>query len=353
MKKRLLTTTIASVIGAVGINQQVASGLAESHKLPISETKIFISQAPPKPSTQPLETPPQNSVPPSLLDPQIEITKSKIEVVNPGSEPRRKLRFRVPDRRRETANLVLKTSAKTTLADNPTPPVNLPINVIQMETEVTKVEPNGDMQVKFRYPSVQVVAVDDKVSPDAVKLMRTTFSKLTNLQGELVLDERGQTKSSKFSLPAQSDPILQQLSSQLTNSFNQVSSPIPEEAIGKGAKWRATNYVKASGIKIEQVAYYHLTSLQDNVATIDIKMEQKALPQVLELPGLPPDLAVNLISFDTQGRGRLRMSLDRLLPLNSTILLNSKGEMSVKIPNSDRELNTKIETSMDMLIRSQ
>jgi hypothetical protein len=93
--------------------------------------------------------------------------------------------------------------------------------------------------------------------------------------------------------------------------------------------------------------------VQNGVATIDIKLQQKGEPQTINLPGLPAELAVKLKSFTTEGQGKIKISSDRLLPLSSTIVISSIGEMSVKIPGSDRELSTKIDTSMNMSIRSQ
>ncbi|PSB03578.1 hypothetical protein [Merismopedia glauca] len=353
MKNTLLKATLISLISGVGIDSLISPVTAQSYRLQSSESAILIAQSTPDTPPQPPLVTPNNSISPSLLTPQIEISKIEIEMLSEGDEPKQKLRFKVPINSKETAILVMKMDSNNTLAGNPIPQVKLPINVVEMEMQVTKVDANGDMHVKFTYPNVQVVVTDEQVSPEVVRLMRTLMPKLSSVQGEFVIDERGQTKVSKFSLPSENDPLSQQLSSQLTNSFNQLSSPIPELAIGKGAKWRTNNYVKVNGISIKQIANYHLTDIRNGVATIDIKIEQNGEPQAINLPGLPPELVVKLRSFKTQGQGRMKLSFERLLPLSSTALLTSSGEMSVKIPGSDKELTTQIDTSMNMSIRSQ
>jgi hypothetical protein len=352
MKSRFIKAGLIVLMSGIGVDRLVHPVTAENSTLPAS-LKNRVAQSPPDISPKPPLTTPNNSIPPSLLTPQVEIGKLELEMLSEGEEPKQKLRFKVANKGKETATLVMNMESSNNLAGNPVPAVKLPINVVEMQTEITQVDPNGDMHVQFRYPNVQVVVTDDKVSPEVTKLMRTLMPKLTEIKGEFVIDERGQTKSSKFALPSENDPLSQQLSSQLANSFNQLSSPIPEVAIGKNAKWRTINSVKVNGIEIKQIANYHLKDLQNNLATIDIKLEQKGEPQTINLPGLPPELAVNLKSFSTQGSGRMKISFDRLLPLSSTAVLISTAEMSVKIPGGDKELTTKIDTSIDMSIRSQ
>lgn len=340
MKNKLGKASLTALISGVVISQLVCPVFADDPE------RSFIAQAP--------QELPSNSFPPASTKPQIEIGKINLEVLDPGKEPKQLIRFQVPVNRQETAILVMQMDSSNTIAGNSTPPLKLPTNVVEMETKVTKVDNNGDLHVSFRYPSIQVVVTDDRVSPEVVKVMRTLMPKLTEVEGEFIIDERGETKSTKFSLPTGSDPFSQELSSQLSNSFNQLSSPFPEVAIGKGAKWRTTNSIAVNGIAVRQVVDYQLVDLQDDgVATIEMKLAQNGEPQTIQVPGLPVDLAVKMKYFTTRGRGRMKLSFDRLLPLSSNAALTSNAEMNVKVPGSNKELTTKIDTAINMSIRSQ
>lgn len=240
-----------------------------------------------------------------------------------------------------------------TLAGQAMPKIKTPATVMKMEALVTQVDANGDIHSKFTYTDGDVVA-DPAVAPEILEAVRSGIKKMVGLSGTLITDNRGQIKSSKITLPESVDPLSKNFLEQISNSLNQMSSPVPEEAVGIGAKWRISSQLKMGSINMNQSAVYELVSLKDNVATLNLTMEQQANAQEVTLPGIPTGSAnISLKSLTSQGQGQMNLSLDSIMPTRSTMSISSQNEMIVKEASSGKETTIGTQMSMEMNLESQ
>jgi hypothetical protein len=297
------------------------------------------------------DRPVNNSTPTTPTTPNPGI-QTQIELLDPGVEPRQELRFQPTVNQRETAVMILRMEMGMSFGGNQVVKVKIPTNVITTDMTTTKVDDNGDIHAQFNYSDVQVLA-DEGVPRELVGVMRSQMKKLAGVRGELALDRQGRPKAASFTVPGEVDPVIKQMLDQLSGSINQLSFPLPTEAIGAGAKWRGTTTLSFNGINLTQIATFKLTSLQDNVANLDVTIEQKADQQQLALPGLPTTASVTLKSLNSQGQGRIRLQLDRLLPISANLSLNSNTETSASIPGVPEPIATNMQILMNLSIRSK
>jgi Family of unknown function (DUF6263) len=278
---------------------------------------------------------------------------AQLQLLTPGTQPRQELRLKPQANTKQLMTITTNMDIANSLAGQATPKIKTPATVMKMEVLVTQVDGNGDIHSKFTYTEGDVVA-DASVAPEILEAVRSSIKKMVGLNGTLITDNRGQVKTSNITLPEDIDPMTKTFLTQLSNSFGQMSSPVPQEAVGVGAKWRVSNQLKISSINMNQNAIYELVSLKDNVATFNVTVEQQANAQDLTLPGIPAGSAnVSLKSMSSQGQGQITLPLTSVMPSRSTMSMRSQNEMSIKEPNSGKEMTIGTQMSMQMNLESQ
>ncbi|HAA30338.1 MAG TPA: hypothetical protein DCE56_24960 [Cyanobacteria bacterium UBA8553] len=307
-----------------------------------------------KPATAPVsaEVPSANNQLVSDSTPTSSTVQTKVELLNAGTEPKQELRFKPQVNAKQTVTLTMNMDMTSSVEGRPMPKFQIPASTMKMEAVVTQVDPNGDIHFQFNYTDADVVA-DATAQPEIINAMRSTLKKMVGLKGTFVSDNRGQVKSGNFVLPEGLDPMTKQLLQQVSNSLTQLSAPVPAEAIGKGAKWRVTSSLNLAGINLSQSSIYELASFQDNVANLNVTLEQQATSQALNLPNLPADATMTLKSLKSQGQGQMNIRLDAAMPMQANISVNSNGEMSVKGANNGKETTVSTQLTMQMALESQ
>jgi hypothetical protein len=277
---------------------------------------------------------------------------TQLELLNPGTEPRQELRFQPKVNTKQTTTITTNMDVVSSVSGQPMPSIKIPASVMKMESVVTQVDANGDIHSQFSFTDADVVA-DPNSPPEVVNALRSAIKQVVGLKGTSIADNRGQLKSGNFDLPEGGDPITRQVFGQVSNSLAQFSSPLPQEAVGIGAKWRVASTLNVSGINLTQNTIYELVALKDNVATFNVSMEQQAKSQQLSLPGIPTEARFTLKSLNSQGQGQVTIPLDAVIPIRSNISIRSKNGMNIKPANGDEETTLETNISMQMTLESQ
>jgi len=269
------------------------------------------------------------------------VVQPQVELLNTGTEPKQELRFKPMVNEKQTATMTMNMDMKIFIAGKPVPKAKLPASVMTIEMVVTKVDANGDIHYQFSYSDADVVG-DTTLPPNVIEAMRSQVRKIVGIGGSCTVDNRGQTKAYSFVLPEGLDQKTKQMLEQMSNSLKQLSSPVPKQAVGIGAKWRVSSSPNLGGISLNQVATYQLVSLQDNVATLDVSTEQHAGLQKLNRPGRPTGSTLTLKSLDSQGQGQVTMGLNRLIPIRSTVSMNSNTVTNTSYAGQVATIDTKL-----------
>lgn len=279
-------------------------------------------------------------------------TPAQVELLSAGAEPRQELRLSAIPNSKEVMTITTNMEATSSVDGQSVPAFKVPASVMKMETRVTQVDPNGDIHAEFSYTDADIIA-DPSVPPELLNAMQSALNQLVGFKGSFVTDNRGQIKSGNFELPQGSDSMTRQLIEQVSNSLEQFSSPLPVEPIGIGAKWRVSSALNLAGMNLSQNAIYELVDLKDNVATLNITIDQQASTQRITSPGLPPGANLTLKSLNSQGQGQIIMSLNSTLPSRADLSISSQSQMNVKPPNSAEEMTIETNLLMQMVMESQ
>ncbi len=285
--------------------------------------------------------------------PVARVSQTNVELLYAGAQPQQVLRFKPAVNKTETSTISLNTNVKflsSSVSGTPRS-TKLPSTKMTMETTVTKIDPNGDIHYTFRYTDADITG-DASVPAAVLNKARAQIKKIVGLSGTFVMDDQGNTKSTSLSIPAGVDATTRQMLEQSFRSLDQLSAPLPQAAVGIGAKWRTLMPVKLYGINLNQTGTYELVSLKDGVVTLKVGVEQQAKDQKIALPGMPKGVDVTLKSLKTIGQGQMTVRFDRLLPSIATLSMTSTAQMQSAMPGVPNPMTIGTETDVDMTLQS-
>ena len=278
--------------------------------------------------------------------------QNQLKLLSTGTEPRQQLRLAPSANTKQTAQMNMKIDVEMSVGGQtqrlPAPP-SIQTTV---ESNVTKVDANGDIHVNLSYLNSEVVG-DANTPPQLLNAMRSQMKKLSGMSSSAIIDNQGNTKQVNFNLPQELDPNTKQMMEQMMNSIKQLSSPIPAESVGVGAKWQFPNSVVVNGMTLNQITTYELVALKDNVATLQVSIEQQAGSQKMNPPGLPAGTSVDIKSMNSTGNGQVTIALNQILPIHSNMSVHTNMEMAVKNAGSQKEMVMGMNSVMEMNFQSK
>ena len=278
-------------------------------------------------------------------------SRPTLMLLTAGAAPRQMIRFKPAVNSKQIATMSMAMDMGLSVVGKAMPINRLPTTVLTFETLVTQIDPNGDIHYQFQYTNVDLVGTS-KLPTDLRAQLRTRLQQLKGVRGAVVTDNRGQTKSGKFDLPPEMDDANKQVLKQMTHSVEQLSSPVPEPALGVGAKWQVIAAPKLNGIAIKQITTYELVSFQTGGMTLNVTLAQQAPPQQMNATGLPNGRTMRLKSLSGMGKGQVTMRFDRLMPINSTMISQLRSEMESPDPHGI-PMKMTTNTKMALTLKSQ
>ncbi len=284
----------------------------------------------------------------SSTSPVTNLPTTKIDLLTVGTGEKKQLRFTPVVNSRQTSTLTLRLDDKGLAA-------TIPATKLTMEIVVTQIASNGDISFDFTYKNVDIVA-EPGIPPSVIEPIRRSLGSLVGLSGAVVVDSRGQTKSTSLRLPQELDSSTQQIFEQLSSSLGQLYAPLPEEAVGLGARWRTSQELNINGIQLTQSAIYELVSNQGNVLQLKMLVEQEAQSQEVKLPAspdIPAGFRVQLRSFSNQGEGEMTLQLGQMLPQRSILSSRSSVVLNLKPPQTEQSVPVNQELNVQIILDSQ
>jgi hypothetical protein len=249
--------------------------------------------------------------------------EASIRIIDPGAEPRQRLRYELVRNAPEHLELALKTTIVTTMTNtvletgstrNETPTVRVRIRV-----EVADLTPTGEARITFAI--LEATLLDDVVLDPAVRRkLETELDAMAGLRGSWRMSSRGIV--SGFEAPAASSAVKHRL-----DTMSQIHHGVvlPDAEIGIGAKWEVSERYSSAGVSWNRKATYTLSKLVDSTAEIEVEVVQSAPRQALRVE---PTATTTLTSASAKGFGSLWLPLRGLVATGTSRM---SAEMSFLI----------------------
>jgi len=269
-----------------------------------------------------------------------------ITLLTPGAEPRKALRFTVASSLRSHMDMEMAMSMAMNMAGQEMPATSVPAMRIGADLNVTNVTPTGDVTYTMAFTGVGL-AGKEAVDPALAAVFDSMGKDFKSITGTAVVTNRGINRSVKIDTSKVTNPQFSQMMDSVTNSMNGVSSPLPEEPVGIGARWEVRQTLPSGGITIFQKVEYELTAFDGKSATLKVKIDQTGPPQSMSNPSLPPGATVRVESMTGSGTGTMTVPLDGLVPTSQA---DSKTTMVMSIDAGGGPQRMTVETSVQVKI---
>jgi hypothetical protein len=225
------------------------------------------------------------------------------------------------------------------------------VGPLQIRTIITAMVhnagPKGTIRIPYTYGNFQLLntSVGD---PQQLAAVRTSLAQYRGLSGEYAVSSTGQVLSNRFKIPSGVNSTLRSLLQQLSSQSDQLSVPLPTQAVGIGARWRGTTQLSAGGITARQTYEYTLRSREGGRLALDVTYTQTAPHQRVSAPGLSKGETVDVTNYLVTGTGTTGLDLSQVAPLNGHLVAQGVQEFQVKQGSQSGKLTQHVQLSVDL-----
>jgi hypothetical protein len=211
----------------------------------------------------------------------------------------------------------LRTSASTNAPGAEQTETTLPPVRIAVDIEPRSVTPAGELLYAWHVTSSAVK--NDWTSSDPVTAgMRAEAAAADHLAGSATVDARGLCESVEIDPTSVADAsalgVTGQMVEQVRQTLRDLAAPLPEEEVGRGARWQKISELEAKGSRLTQTDTFTLVDVHGDKGTLDDVLAQTAPPQALYGPGAMQAAPMRMESMLASGSARTLFELSRLIP---------------------------------------
>ncbi|MFP4007069.1 MAG: hypothetical protein ACLFV6_03545 [Spirulinaceae cyanobacterium] len=276
-----------------------------------------------------------------------------VMLIEAGEGEKQELRLRPEIGVTQTLDVAVQMNIETFFGGMSMPSIPDMMTELTIESVVNSVKANGDIEAEFVYTNIVVLPSETvEIPPEIIEAMNAELAPLIGTKGTMLLDDRGRTKSLSLELAEDVNPMFANTVNQLMASLENISSPLPEEAVGVGAVWQIEQEVNLNGLEIDQTAIYTLEDRTNETVTLSMVIDQSADEQRINPLGLPADIEVDLVSLESTGTGNLTLNLAQLFPVEAVMNLVTRSQMNLPNPEENATTSMRTNTQMDLMMMS-
>lgn len=268
-----------------------------------------------------------------------------IELLDDGSEPRRRLHYDLGPGSTDKFSMDVKMSMKQT-SDAGTFEVDAPRFRVMVSMGPMSRTEDGNLRTQLRFEGTSLADPEARSGQDllmADMLDRT----MKPIKAWLIVTPHGCTVDGGFESSEEIPQQLQKMLDDLRKSLRQMPMIFPEQPVGVGARWRIEMPLDIMGMAVRQTAVYRLLELEGNTGRLGIAMTQEG-SGVLEVPDLPPGARAEVESLESEGEGEMTFDLTTLTPTGE---LNMALSMAFSTEIEDESMDFEMDMRMEMAFR--
>lgn len=270
-----------------------------------------------------------------------------VTVLSPGAEPRTRLRYTVANGYKDHMSMTMLMSMSMEMAGmGAMPPMQLPAMKMGADLGVTSVAASGDITYDLAFTGFSVDNAPG-VDPAMVAGMQGLDADIKGLKGSSTISDRGIVRSMNFDFSKVTNPTLKQTLDSVSGTLQSLSMPLPEEAVGVGARWEVRQGLASGGMQTFQKTVFELVALDGKAATLKMTTEATAPPQPFSSPALPPGADVHLQKFTSTGTGTMTVHLDALVPTSEGTMQQTMV-MEINIGGAAQTMNSAMTMKISM-----
>ena len=266
-----------------------------------------------------------------------------ITVTATGAAPRKALRYAVPNGHREHMTIDTTMAMTIDAGGMSLPEMKLPTMRVGADMVVTAVSPAGDMTVTTTFSDVNWLSTPD-TDPSMLSMLQGASADIKGLSGTSVISNRALTSEVHFDTSKITNPQIAQTLGSVQNMVQNLSLPLPEEAVGVGATWEVRLGMMSGGMQAFNKYTIELTALDEKTCAMKVALEQTAPPQAVSNPNMPAGVTASIDKFTSTATGTVKLQFDTLAP-TSEMNLNTATAMSMDMGGTTQQMNMAMKMS--------
>jgi hypothetical protein len=243
-------------------------------------------------------------------------TGESMKLLDQGQPPRRKLRYAWRPTQNEQLSMDLRTAVLTENVAAPQPEVPLPSVHITIAVDPKSVTPDGDLRYAWRVTSATVDASEETPSQVAEGI-RVEVADIARMSGSALVTNRGLSKEVTIDSRKPNKLSGTGMAEGVRQTLRDVAAPLPEEAVGLGARWRRLSQLDVQDAIVTQAETFRLGELQGDRGLLEDALAQTAPPQALPAPAGLQGPPARMESMLASGQVTMHFDLSRLVPQTS------------------------------------
>jgi len=283
------------------------------------------------------------------VKPAATTTAPQLKLLQAGSEPRKVLRLAPKAGDKQTMGLTMKMGIEMKMGEMEVPAMNIPAISMDMIVTIKEVSSTGDITYDMNMGEA-TMEEDPNASEQVAAAMKGSLDSFKGMSGTCRMSSRGISLGADMKAPDGANPQVRQTIDQMKDSMDRISAPLPEEAVGPGARWEAKTTVKSQGMTINQAATYELVSIEGDRVTIKSTITQNAANQKISNPSMP-GMKVEVAKMNSKGGGNATWELSRILPVEGT--MDVKSEMTMGVPTGGEQQTMNMNMDMSLKLQSK
>ncbi|NVB36463.1 hypothetical protein G6O69_01375 [Pseudenhygromyxa sp. WMMC2535] len=278
-----------------------------------------------------------------------ESAEKDFELLEAGSGDKKLLRFapKVGQVERMEMTMTMEISLDFGAMMPPQTQKTPPMKMVN-KAETTAVA-DGKITTRVIFESFDVDTTAAGANAAMAEAMKTAMTQIQGFEQLMTYDDRGGVLEGDLKIPAGADPQVAQSLQNLGNTLEQVMIHFPEQAVGTGAKWRETVELDNNGMQIKQVSEYELVEIDGDTIKLESSIEQEPASKDFEAPGMPPGVEVDLVEFDSKGKGEIVYALGNMFPESGKSNMDTKVSLSADAGGGKKqEFTTRIKLQLEV-----
>jgi hypothetical protein len=233
------------------------------------------------------------AVAPAVLAAETPVASTVVKLLSPGKDPKKPLRMTAKVGLRRTMVMSMKMGMMAMTKNKVSAQEGGEIRMT-MDLNVTNVSATGDIRYEFKVIDFKINTPMTEVD---AQVLKATLALMQSMKFYAIVSSRGFTKESDLVIPPKLDQKIKQIMEEIVprsrlsdseksrwakeaaQTFKQImeemkqeqgqmSSPLPEEAVGVGAKWLTTTTVEENGMVLKLPITSELRSLSGDAAKV-------------------------------------------------------------------------------------
>jgi hypothetical protein len=228
-------------------------------------------------------------------------------LLDPGTEPRAPLRYRITPGQRESLVLELATDLKLAIGDMSPPPVRSP--AVRVTIEVQAVTPAAPIRLQGKIVKVEIPD-DPAIAPAVIAAVRNDLDHLPGTTWTAGFTARGQLQTLELPAPADASTQLATTLDRIREAMGMLLAPLPDGPVGKNARWQVRRRSTVGPARVDETVIY---KLGEDRTRLGVTLGMLAGEQPLTRPGTPPGATLTLSTFEGGGKGQVELALARIV----------------------------------------